>query len=75
MARQKTYYDQKADRLPLTIGQQVLLQDMRAKGRGKLANKWEQQLYTVIKQPDPELPVYVIRQVEENVEKVVHRIS
>ena len=47
----------------MTIGQQVLLQDMRAKGRAKLANKWEQLLYIVTKQPDPELPVYVIRQV------------
>ena len=71
MARQKNYYDQKADGSPLTIGQQVLLQDMRAKGRGKLANKWEQRPYIVTKQPDPELPVYVLRQVGENVEKVV----
>ena len=45
MSRQKASYDQKADISPLIPGQQALLQDMRAKDQGKLANRWEQQPY------------------------------
>ena len=72
MSRQKAYYDRKTDISPLLPGQQVLLLDTRAQGQGKLANRWESQLYTVVKQFDSELPVYVIRQREGNFEKVVH---
>lgn len=72
MSRQKAYYDQRADHSPLMPGQQVLLQDMEARGRGKLANWWEQHPYRVVQQVDPELPVYIIRQGEGNNEKVVH---
>lgn len=62
MSRQKKYHDLKADALPLLPGERVLLQDLRARGRGKLADRWEQRPYVVIKQADPDLPVYVIRQ-------------
>lgn len=73
MSRQKKYHDLKADALPLLPGERVLLQDLRARGRGKLADRWEQRPYVVIKQADPDLPVYVIRQEGGNVEKVMHR--
>lgn len=72
MSRQKKYHDLKADALPLLPGERVLLQDLRARGRGKLADRWEQRPYVVIKQADSDLPVYVIRQEGGNVEEVMH---
>lgn len=51
----------------------MLLQNMRAKGRGKLADRWDRQPYVIVKQPDAELPVYVIRREVGDFEKVVHR--
>ncbi|KAK7888599.1 hypothetical protein WMY93_024159 [Mugilogobius chulae] len=73
MTRQKRHYDRKAQDSPLAPGDRVLLQDTRAKCRSKLADKWEPQPYIVVKQPNLELPVYVIRQESSNKEKVVHR--
>lgn len=72
MARQKSYFDRKCAPSTLQVGQKVLLQDMRAKGRGKLSYKWEEKPYLIVKQPDPSLPVYVIRQEGTDFEKVVH---
>ncbi|KAK7887202.1 hypothetical protein WMY93_026823 [Mugilogobius chulae] len=72
MARQKVYHDRQSAPSILQSGQKVLLQDTRAKGRGKLANKWEETPYLVVKQPDPNLPVYVIQQEGSSYEKVVH---
>lgn len=73
MARQKRHFDHKTQDSPLAPGDRVLLQDMRARSRGKLADRWEQQPYVVVKQPNVELPVYVIRPESSHKEKVVHR--
>lgn len=72
MARQKLHFDRRSAPPSLQPGQKVLLQDMRAKGRGKLADKWGEKPYLIVKQPDPTLPVYVVRQEESGLEKVVH---
>lgn len=37
------------------------MRDIRARGRGKLADNLEQLPHVVVKQSDPELPVYVVR--------------
>lgn len=51
----------------------MLLQDMRTKGRGELADRWDRQSYIIVKQPDAELPVYIIRREVGDFEKVVHQ--
>ncbi|XP_042566460.1 uncharacterized protein LOC116224703 [Clupea harengus] len=59
--RQKRHYDHNAENSPLLPGERVMMRDMRARGRGKLADKWEVVPYIVEKQTNPELPVYVVR--------------
>lgn len=72
--RQKRHYDHNAENSPLLPGERVMMRDMRARGRGKLADKWEVVPYIVEKQTNPELPVYVVRPEQgQGAEKVVHR--
>lgn len=52
----------------------VLLQQQRAKGGGKLADGWESVPCAIVKQPNPDLPVFVVKPEHgEEAEKVLHK--
>ena len=44
----------------LNIGDQVLVHNVGLRGKHKLANKWEEEIYEVRDQPNVDIPVYVV---------------
>ncbi|RXN13035.1 Transposon Ty3-I Gag-Pol poly [Labeo rohita] len=71
---QKKGFDRKVKGEPLLTGQRVMVLNRRARGQGKLDDKWERSVYVVIAQPNLDIPVYVVK--KEGVdgeERVLHR--
>jgi transposase InsO family protein len=62
-ARQKGYYDRKARAATLDIGDRVLVKVVAFNGKHKIADKWEDEVYVVFAQPNPTVPVFVVRRV------------
>ena len=59
-SQQKTYYDQKARASVLGIGDRVLVKIVAFDGRHKIADKWEDDVYVILNQPNPSIPVYEV---------------
>lgn len=57
---------------PLTMGDRVLLANRGERGKRKIADKWESNLYEVMSVRSP-INVYRIRDTETGREKIVHR--
>ncbi|TWW77028.1 hypothetical protein D4764_12G0004180 [Takifugu flavidus] len=64
-------YNKRAKGLPLCVGDQVLVANKGARGKRKLADKWELVVCTVVASK-PALHIYRIRDTDGN-ERVVHR--
>lgn len=71
--RHKSRYDLKVRQSTLEPGDRILLKNVAFRGKHKLENKWGKEPYIVISRPDPEIPVYVIRQEHGRIRKTVHR--
>lgn len=72
--RDKVRYDQKTKNLPLLPGERVLLRNFRRREQGKLAPHWQPQLYVVIDQLRPGLPVFQIKpEGKEGPIRTIHR--
>ena len=72
-SRQKKNYDRKVKQALLKVGDRVLLKKVAFTGKHKLSDKWEEGVYVVEKQPNEEIPVYVIRNEKGGRMKTVHR--
>ena len=59
--RQKQNYDIRARAAVLEAGDRVLVKILAFEGRHKLANKWEDGVYTVLEQPNKDVPVYNVQ--------------
>ena len=73
-AKQKEGYDTKVRGGTVTVGDRVLVKTVAFDGKHKLADRWEQEPYTVIGQPNDDIPVFTVR--KENGEgrtRTVHR--
>ncbi|XP_033744324.1 uncharacterized protein LOC117330212 [Pecten maximus] len=71
---QKRNYDRKARAVALQDGDRVLVRIMAFEGKHKISDKWEDDEYVVIRQPNPDVPVYVVRKCNgEGKEKTLHR--
>ena len=57
--RQKARYDLRARGAVLEPGDCVLVRVLAFEGKHKLANKWNEEIYVVESQPNPDIPVYV----------------
>ena len=68
---QKIQFDKKAKLTSLLPGDRVLVMDKTTGGR-KLADKWESTPYIVLHK-HPDLPVYTIRRIDSQKERIVHR--
>lgn len=69
----KQRFDNKVRESTLTAGDRVLVRNVGLRGKHKIADRWSETVYTVVKQI-PDLPVYVV--VPENAkgpERVLHR--
>lgn len=69
--RQKRNYDRKVRGRRVQVGDAVLLRNVGLKGRQKLADLWQQDPFTVIDQPNNDVPVYNIQR--GRTIKTVHR--
>lgn len=58
--RQKARYDLQARGAVLEPGDCVLVRVLAFEGKHKLANKWNEEIYVVESQPNPDIPVYVL---------------
>ena len=58
--RQKKYYDIKSRNSFLHVGDRVLVKIVAFDGKHKLSNKWEEEVYIVLDQPNESIPVYVV---------------
>ena len=54
-------YDAKVRGAVPQVGERVLVKNVGIRGKHKLADKWENDVYVIVDQPDPTLPVYSIR--------------
>ena len=72
--RQAKYYNKKVRGITLESGDYVLIKNVGLKGKHKLADKWRQEVYVVVDQPNPDIPVYKVQlEKGEGPEKMLHR--
>ena len=72
--RQKDNYDVKIRGGKVEVGDRVLVKIVAFEGRHKLSNKWEDEPYVVLRQPNPDIPVYVVRKESgEGRKRTLHR--
>lgn len=58
----KKNYDRRIRGGTVQVGDRVLVRNTGIRGKSKLANRWEDTPYTVLDQPDPDIPVFVVQQ-------------
>ena len=72
--RHKAIYDLKARESQLLPGDRVLVRNVGLKGKNKLADKWEKEVYLVVDQPNKDVPVFVVkREHGRSTRKLLHR--
>ena len=72
--KSKKRYDISVRDSILHPGDRVLVRNVAFKGKHKLADKWEEDVYIVLEQPNSEIPVYVVRRENgEGSNRTLHR--
>ena len=72
--RQKEHYDLKSRGAVLEVGDRVLVKVVAFNGRHKLADKWEEEPYVIICQPNEGVPVYEVRREDgQGRKRLLHR--
>ncbi|XP_052224106.1 uncharacterized protein LOC127839760 [Dreissena polymorpha] len=71
----KRQYDRKAHAAKIKPGDLVLVRNVTLRGKKKIADKWENYLYVVLDQPNPEIPVYDVKRNDPRARRVrrLHR--
>ena len=59
--RHKTVYDLRVRESQLQPGDRVLVQNVGMRGKRKIANRWEKDVYLVVDQPNKGIPVYLLK--------------
>lgn len=71
--RNKVRFDKRVTESALEVGDRVLVRNVRIRGKHKLADKWESEVYVVTKRAD-NLPVYTIRpETKDGPVRTLHR--
>ena len=60
----KKWYDVKVRGASLQPGDHVLVRKVGLKGKQKLADRWEEEVWVVTSQPDTSIPVFKVRQLD-----------
>ena len=72
--RQKANYDLRTRGAVIEKGDRVLVKIVKFDGRHKLSNKWEEDPYIVESQPNPDIPVYIVKKANgEGRKRTLHR--
>ena len=59
--------------MKISVGDKVLVKKLSFEGKHKIQDKFEEDVYTVIEQSRPEIPVYKVKSDTSNIEKTLHR--
>lgn len=71
--RNKSRFDQRVKPASLEVGDRVLVRNVRLRGKHKLEDKWEQEVYSVVKRAG-DLPVYVVKpETRDGPTRTLHR--
>ena len=71
---QKKFYDRKVHGAVLAPGDRVLVRKVGLKGMQKLVDRWSEEVYVVIDQPNSDIPVYRVKlEVGRSAVKTLHR--
>lgn len=60
-ATYKRYYDTAVRENKLEVGDRVLIRLVGLKGKNKLADRWDEEPYTILRQPIPDVPVFDVQ--------------
>ena len=73
-SRQKQGYDKRARGAILQPGDRVLVKVVAFDGKHKIADRWEEDTYRIVSQPNVEIPVYVVQKENgEGRKRTLHR--
>ena len=59
--KSKTLYDRKVSAAKLEVGDRVLVRSVGHQGKHKLADRWEETPYRILRIPNPDLPVFEVQ--------------
>ena len=71
--RHKNIYDRKVKGNSIEVGDKVLVRKVAFQSKHKLANRWEDEVYQVVRQRDPEIPVFIVKGTTEGKLRTLHR--
>ena len=71
--RHKNIYDRKVRGNRIQVGDKVLVRKVAFQSKHKLANRWEDEVYQVMRQRDPEIPVFDVKGTREGKLRTLHR--
>ena len=72
--KQKGYYDLKSRPADLEIDDRVLVKKLAfGEGKHKLSDRWEEEVYRVIKRPNEDIPVFVLEGEKSGRKRTLHR--
>ncbi len=71
--RDKAHFDIKAKESILDKGDRVLVRKTGIQGKHKIADRWEEPIYRVVRKVNPDIPVYEVKCETGNRTKVLHR--
>lgn len=70
----KRRWDAKVTALPLEVGDRVLVRNLSLRKKHKISDRWEAVVHIVVRQPDENIPVYVVKPEDgDGKERVLHR--
>jgi hypothetical protein len=70
--RQKKLYDRKAKATKIQVGDNVLVKILAFEGRHKIADRFEEEPYVVISQPNLDIPVFEVK-AQDGTTRTLHR--
>lgn len=73
-AQNKERYDRNVKETKIEVGDRVLVRNVGLKGKHKLADRWQQEPYLVIRKPNSDIPVYEVqRDSGKGPTRILHR--
>lgn len=72
--RHKRRYDLRVRHAKIEPGDRVLVRNVGLKGKNKLADRWSREVYVVCSQPNPDVPVFLVKKEHgRGLPRTVHR--
>jgi len=72
-SKMKYHYDKKAKAAIISEGDKVMVKILAFDGKHKIADKFEEELYDVVRQKHPDIPVFIVKGTESGKTRILHR--